>query len=275
LDINVILVGPTNIADAQTAKGQQNLTALLKHVQDHYAQPGLDVKLGDVRVYKTGGCSDGSIYSTISFSKIGDMFTDLTGKLPAETDGKAVNVFLVSSIVNDSKAYTILGVAGAINGPPLNGTGASGVVFSSFNKLKTFNPECDGSGSCAVGKQDASFVDMGSTISHEMGHYLGLNHPTEQSGSYHDYVPDTPKCVASNGVVTHSSCLSQNPCGSQCGSYNGTSTFCATTSSCQFNHIMWYTTKNFSTTLDVGERSGHLLILQRPPRSACRRALCV
>jgi len=103
---------------------------------------------------------------------------------------------------------------------------------------------------------------MGSTISHEIGHYLGLNHLTESSGSSHDAIPDTPQCISENisgtNYVTQNSCLSSSSCSTPCtaeanGSYNGITRFCPNTSACQFNHVMWWTTKSFSETTGVGD----------------------
>jgi hypothetical protein len=38
---------------------------------------------------------------------------------------------------------------------------------------------------------------MASTIAHEVGHYLGLYHTSESSGTQHDPIPDSPQCDGS------------------------------------------------------------------------------
>ncbi len=41
---------------------------------------------------------------------------------------------------------------------------------------------------------------MGETAAHEMGHFLGLFHTSEYTGSSHDPVVDTPECSGSRDV---------------------------------------------------------------------------
>ena len=61
-----------------------------------------------------------------------------------------------------------------------------------------------------VGEQiDADFATFQETIAHETGHYLGLNHPSESTGTYHDIVRDTPICTSTDprfGVTTVDTC---------------------------------------------------------------------
>lgn len=253
IDLNVILVGTQNITDAQTDKGKANLNALFQHVYDHYNQTNVGVKLGTIRAYKASTCDDGNAYANVSVNSLGTMFKELSTALPAAIEGTALNIMMVSSIPYTTPNQTILGVAGGINGPPVHGTLGSGLAFSSFNQLATFNSECVGGEVCTLAKQQASFVDMGSTISHEMGHYLGLNHPSESAGTKHDPIADTPECTTGGTAITHSSCLAGMACSAACPGYNSTTTFCAAATQCQFNHVMWYTTKNFNTTSDTGD----------------------
>lgn len=43
-------------------------------------------------------------------------------------------------------------------------------------------------------KSRLNIADMASTTSHEMGHYLGLYHTSEEKGVAHDPIADTPEC---------------------------------------------------------------------------------
>lgn len=255
VDLNVVLVGKKNVQDVDTPKGKTNLNALFQHVQNHYSQPATGISLGKIRLYKLGGCDDGSAWANVSIDLTGYMFDELSRLMPADAEGKALNIFIVSSIPYDSSNLTILGLAGAINGPPVNGTMASGLVFSSFDSLATYNPSC-GATSCPITDQEDAFRDMGATISHEMGHYLGLNHLSESSGTQHDFLADTPTCPAgSGGSVTHTSCLGVNACGNACPGYNGSTVFCTAAPECEFNHIMWYTSKYYGS---AGSGDGNL-----------------
>jgi hypothetical protein len=56
-----------------------------------------------------------------------------------------------------------------------HGTTGAGLVFSSVN--------LDGGG-----------ADMGQTMAHEIGHFLGLRHTSEHGGAAHDPITDTPEC---------------------------------------------------------------------------------
>ncbi|HTL12095.1 MAG TPA: hypothetical protein VL588_06385 [Bdellovibrionota bacterium] len=260
VDVNVILVGSKNIAAGRTAKGHANLNALLRHVQDLYssASDGLGVRLGTISSYEWSCAQGGDDYSTLDFRDVGDLLKAGSKLVASASEGKAINVFLVSEITYTTAGTSILGVSGAIGGPMINGTGSSGVVFKSFDKIDTFNPDCgSGSGVCDPANQEAKFVDWGATVGHEMGHYLGLNHPQEKDGSQVDPVPDTPSCstqtISGKPVVTFASCQSAGTCAANCAARDGVSVFCPTESACQFNHIMWYTSKGYNEALDTGD----------------------
>lgn len=259
VDLNVILTGTTNIQASRTSKGQQNLDALFQHVYNHFSQTGVGVRLGKINVFEWSCDDGGDTYANVDLDDLGAMFSAGSGMLPSSVEGDALNIFLVSTIPYSSSNLTILGVASSIGGPMINGTQSSGLAFSSFNKIDTFNPSCGGS--CPESDQESDFISMASTITHEIGHYLGLNHPSERTASSHDVVPDTPECTAETIggqlFVTHDSCRATGTdCRTNCAGYDGSSTFCSTETSCQFNHVMWWTTKNINA--GAGTRDGEL-----------------
>ncbi|MBI3535287.1 MAG: hypothetical protein HY072_07360 [Deltaproteobacteria bacterium] len=179
LDINVIFVGNKVINQSRTDKGKQNLDALFTHVYNHYYtqnSASTAIKLGTINVYEWTCENGGDSYATISTSDAYKLFQAGSAQVSASTETKAVNIFLATSITYTGTG-TVLGMAGGIPGAMVNGTGSSGAVFASLNKLSTYNPNCTPGSDCSIGLQEAAFIDMGSTVSHEMGHFLGLNHP--------------------------------------------------------------------------------------------------
>lgn len=268
LDVNVILVGTSNINASRTAKGQANLNSLFNSVYSMYAQNGVGVKLGSVNVIEWPCEQGGDAYANVSIDALGPMMKNGSALVPGSLEGHAINLFLVSSIGADgvSSSFTILGVSGALGGPPTNGTPTSGVAISTFDKLGSFNPNCSSS-TCAITEQEAAFADLGTTVAHEMGHYLGLFHPSERDGTVHDPVADTPICTAKDpnlsSIITISSCLNldsnvyaptSKTCNTACTGYNSAAgIFCPDKIECEFNHIMWWTSKKFKEGMGTGD----------------------
>jgi len=280
IDLNVVLVGDENISDSHTAKGAQNLNLLFRETHS-LLKENAGIGIGDIKVYEWKDVDGGDFYSQISINQVGVMFASASQTFPASDEGKSINVFLVRAIdASDPDAlYTVLGVSGGILGAPLNGTQTSGLAFSTYgqagNGLLDYNPGCSGSGTCDRNDEDANFLEMGGTIAHELGHYLGLNHPSESASSAatqrHDQLTDTPTCAprTSGGysildqrscyqdTTTQASPLSGDTCQTQCDQANGGDPYyelvsgfyflnhlCPSVKECQFNHTMWYTTKN-------------------------------
>ena len=93
----------------------------------------------------------------------------------------ALNVFFVDELKNGDFAFgVILGIAGGIPGPPLwQGTPKSGVAI-------------------AIKPVQGAPAQVETTVAHEVGHFLGLFHTSEQSFTgIHDPLPDTPDNDAS------------------------------------------------------------------------------
>jgi hypothetical protein len=255
VDLNLILVGTKNIADSRTPEGQRNLDALLARVSEHYRQPSVGIRLGRIRAIEWGCDRGGDAFANTELDRLGELFAAGSALLPADLDGQALNLFLVSSLSELGPGHSVLGVAGAINGPMLNGTAASGLAFSSFNHLAQYD------------ERDADFIDMAVTVSHEMGHFLGLNHLSEATGDLHDPLPDTPVCTNTQAtpfgmrILTVNSCLSDphvfpesnQSCNQVCAGYDGVTRFCTHRPECQFNHMMWWTTKNYSAATGQGD----------------------
>ena len=277
INLNIVLVGSQNISDSHSQKGAQNLNLLLGEV-NRILTSNVGVGINSVKAYEWSDANGGSQYSQVNFDNLGVMFAAGSQGVAPQDEGTYINVFLVSDIVYSGANFTILGLSGGILGPPINGTQNSGLAFSSSDLLGTFNSGCT-LGSCTRSQQDSDFLEMGATIAHELGHYLGLNHPSEKVVSdpttqVQDQLSDTPQCAprtsAGSYVLDQRACYTdttntfnastcqtacdydiQNNQGIASGKYfaAGNSSYtpnhlCSGVSACQFNHLMWYTTKN-------------------------------
>ena len=275
LDLNVVLVGTKNIRDSRTEKGKQNLDALFAHFYNHYNADNasaVGVKLGAVNVYEWICENGGDVYANVDLSDRGEMFSVGSSLVDSASESKAVNIFLVSTIPYSSTNYTVLGVSGGIVGSMLNGTTRSGLAFSTFDSLASYNSRCSPGSDCTILLQESDFIEMGGTISHEVGHFLGLYHPSESNGSDHDPIPDTPSCSSTSTIIsggrtyhqtTISSCRSvaETDCRAVCSSadYLVNNPYCADKAECQFNHVMWWTSKDHDSN---GNGNGNLFSAQ-------------
>lgn len=282
LNLNVILVGDQNISDAATEYGAQNLNNLFQELND-VLKDNSGVGIGSITAYDWTNANGGDEFSSAELTLLGDLFKRGSLGVSNASDGKSVNVFIVSEIPYGSTGITILGISGAISGPSVHGTSSSGLAFASFNSLLDYNVSkgCV-VGNCPRSKWDADFIEMGATIAHEIGHYLGLNHPSERrsdSGPQeHDALSDTPVCAArvSGGqyvldaracIQDASNTLGGQTCEQACpnyftgGNYSSVDTYCGNVSQCQFNHLMWYTTKNrtFNSGPQTWSEDGNLI----------------
>jgi hypothetical protein len=238
---------------------------MLSNLVTFYGQANSNIKLGTIKAIEWPCETGGDPYANIKIGDLGGLFANSSQVLPAGLDLKAMNIFLVSTIKDDSSNadsnLTILGVDGAIGGPAKNGTVISGLAVSTFDSLDSFSSNCSSSASvCPLSQQDSSFYEFTGTVAHEMGHYYRLNHLSEGTGTIHDYIPDTPICTATQSIsgsnyITINSCLTSDSnvfagtgttCSANCGSYSSINgVFCPNAIACEFNYIMWWTTKNF------------------------------
>lgn len=314
LGVNLILVGDRNISDSRTDSGARNLNLMFAEVNRIFSkESGAALGLGQIKVYEWADADGGAEFSQVQASRLGDLFESGSKGVGSEGEGERVNLFLVSDIEAGSRGFTVLGLSGGILGPPRNGTQGSGLAFSSFDSLKDFNPN-PGCGmlDCPREHQEGDFLEMAATIAHELGHYLGLNHPSEKPDPQNrnhqdqDSLNDTPSCQyriqTISGVLDQRACyfsdtalqdspLSGRSCQQECDAvtgggissylrrdpasslidsqsslYSGSAglngdmpfSFCPQVKECQFNHVMWYTTKNRRMDSGSWQEDGNL-----------------
>ncbi|MCC7060785.1 MAG: hypothetical protein IT508_11195 [Burkholderiaceae bacterium] len=175
IDLNLHVTG----SDGLTAGGAPFDTRIKQAMDDFaalYAQAGISV-------------------GRVTYRDIDPMFQVVDGYLGPDNDFElaarptqgaepGVNLIFVRDIVDSSlgPGAVILGISGGIPGPiGLTGTGRSAVIV-------------DGSPPAIAGPNA-----LGLTMAHEVGHFLGLYHSSEnpQTG-IHDPIPDTPQNDTTN-----------------------------------------------------------------------------
>jgi len=130
--------------------------------------------------------------------------------------GRQVNVFLVGSLYSPQQpGAVLLGYDGEIPGPAtLSPTAQSGVIVSAADLRVPANPSGGGlSVYCGVTPSYASCgADRTAYLAaHEIGHHLGLYHPTEQHGTAFDPLVDTASCACQACASDVAQCEGASP----------------------------------------------------------------
>ncbi len=159
LDLNVFLaagIAPT----AATAANDNTLQAVFTQMNTILSSQG--VALGDIDYYDVTDTQ----YDDVTFAEFGPML-----KLSSAANETRLSLFFVREAIGGG----ILGVSPTLGGPALLGTELSGVMALYTNQ---FSPQF-----------------IGLVAAHELGHFLGLAHTTEQNGAWDD-ITDTAQCPA-------------------------------------------------------------------------------
>lgn len=185
LDVNLVFCGLEDIS-APTALSDPRFLTMLNEFRRILAQ--VNIQLGNTPTFD---CPDGTASEFAVLEGAGEQ-AQLFSLRPPDDSNIGLNIFFVQDIQLDGVAG-VLGIAGGIPGPArLQGTGSSGLAVS------LAAPRI---GSLASG----DLLRRGRTMAHEVGHYLGLFHATERTGSTPsnptnfvnvDPIPDTPECLA-------------------------------------------------------------------------------
>lgn len=191
LDLNVFYVGALDWAP-QGDRGPPLLADALAVVDEIFAQA--DIFVGDVRQIEVAGelpergtaFPDGDAAQGFARLQVRrGVYMELPAlfRLSAGAGNSAVNLFFVKDIDPRGATGELEAEAGGIPGPlGMHGTSGSGIAIAT--DMMAGNPE-----------------QLGRTLAHELGHYLGLFHTSEADGTVLDPLSDTPECRAERDLA--------------------------------------------------------------------------
>lgn len=165
-----------------TAFNAAGISVALDNMKAIYLQNGVNLI-----VESTETVSD-SQYTNVS----SNFNNSVTSALVSRSDESKVNLFFIED-------YSDVNYLGNAAGIP----GSQGIAGSRNGVLISLNAHLIG------GSLDTKL--LGETAGHEMGHFLGLFHPTERGGTLFDPLGDTPECANSydsnsDGKMTAEEC---------------------------------------------------------------------
>ena len=174
--------------------GSDNISLALNIMKNIYSTNGINLDVEDTETLE-------SKYSQVS----SNFNNSTTSEMVSQGDEDKVNLFFITD-------YTDAGYLGNAAGIP----GSQGLKGSHNGVLINLNAH----------KTGGSLNDqlLGETAAHEMGHFLGLWHPTEgydfkNYGLDYDPILDTPECPESKNTFNDVD-LTANECGKEYGADN-------------------------------------------------------
>jgi len=169
--------------------GSDDITSALNIMKNIYSTNGINLDVEDTETLE-------SKYSQVS----SNFNNSTTSEMVSQGDEDKVNLFFITD-------YTDAAYLGNAAGIP----GSQGLKGSHNGVLINLSAH----------KTGGSLNDqlLGETAGHEMGHFLGLFHPSESAGTLFDPIADTPQCPLSQNSNNDSK-LTAEECGQQYGADN-------------------------------------------------------
>ena len=190
MDVNLYLV--TDRYTAASAAADASMTRMRATLQTYLSRAG--IALGAVTFVDASAAVKTRYAAGVSVDDLGPC-GEVATVLRLAPAGTAMSLFLVNSLNSQAGGYTVVGQDGAIPGPAtVGGTVASGALLSIASLDFTSTPTaCQG----AINLSGCGADFTGYVGAHEAGHYLGLYHVSESTGTLFDPVKDTPTCLCS------------------------------------------------------------------------------
>lgn len=172
IDLNIYLVGVPGL-DASNAATSGDLQSILGVAETIYDQAG--ISFGDVRYYEVPSDVEQAYQNVTSEGDIRQLASHSVD--PEEDGGSSLsaNIFIVRQFGMGGVLGLSLGIPGVAG---LHGTGISGVAMTGEH----------------IGSSQGNQLTA-NILAHELGHFLGLFHTSEQNGQSFDPLEDTPQCT--------------------------------------------------------------------------------
>ncbi|MEC7086966.1 MAG: hypothetical protein VXW83_06090, partial [SAR324 cluster bacterium] len=169
--------------------GSDNISSALNIMKSIFSTSGINLDLEDTETLE-------SKYSQVSYN----FNNSTTSEMVSKGNEDKVNLFFITD-------YTDAAYLGNAAGIP----GSQGLKGSHNGVLINLSAHKTG------GSLNNQL--LGETAGHEMGHFLGLFHPSESAGTLFDPIADTPQCPLSQNSNNDSK-LTAEECGQQYGADN-------------------------------------------------------